>query len=394
MASDCGMKHQRILLGCFGFALAVFYCPFIHGAPTTPRWLLLAAVVPTALIVALLAGRAVEVTAAHLAGGAFIGWAALSLIWSSAPYDSVGALWPLLLLAGCFALGSLIADLSPFFAGAALGLGISSVLVVIDVTTGWRIEDIAGSVAPFPPAALFGNKNYLAEMAALVLVGVYAYQPKGEFDIRWSPLRFLGLIGCLLPALALTEGRGALLAIAVVAVIGVWQMGERWVAAGMVAGLLVIGMALWVWKGHGSVDDRLNIWTDTIMALNFWGHGLGSMGSNFALFAHMTDPMPVRNAFAHNDFLQIAYELGLPGAVLVLAFVGLVLKAGGPERYIFIAFIVEANLAFPSHLPTTGAIAALVAGVSAGRLPRLRLATVIGRDRLPAWRRRFAGGDG
>jgi hypothetical protein len=128
--------------------------------------------------------------------------------------------------------------------------------------------------------------------------------------------------------------------------------------------------------------------------VNFWGHGLGALGSNFALFAHATDPMPVRNAFAHNDFLQIAYELGVPGLVLILAFVGLVLKAGGPERYIFIAFIVEANLAFPSHLPTTGAIAATVAGVAAGRLPRLCLAAIIGRDRLSAWYRLPAGGDG
>jgi hypothetical protein len=172
----------RLLLGCFGFGLATAYCPFIHGAPTTPRWLLLAAVVPISLIVALLVGRTIKITAAHVVGTVFIGWAALSLAWSSAPYDSVGAIWQLLLLAGCFALGSLIDDLSPFFAGAAIGLGISSVLVLIDVSTGWRIEDIAGSLAPFPPAALFGNKNYLAEMAALVLVGMYAYQTTDEME--------------------------------------------------------------------------------------------------------------------------------------------------------------------------------------------------------------------
>jgi hypothetical protein len=200
----------RLLLGCFGFGLATAYCPFIHGAPTTPRWLLLAAVVPISLIVALLVGRTIKITAAHVVGTVFIGWAALSLAWSSAPYDSVGAIWQLLLLAGCFALGSLIDDLSPFFAGAAIGLGISSVLVLIDVSTGWRIEDIAGSLAPFPPAALFGNKNYLAEMAALVLVGMYAYQTTDEMEPGWSTLRFLAMVGCLLPALALTGDRGQL----------------------------------------------------------------------------------------------------------------------------------------------------------------------------------------
>jgi hypothetical protein len=156
---------------------------------------------------------------------------------------------------------------------------------------------------------------------------------------------------------------------------------------------LATGAALWIWKGHNSVDDRLNIWTDTVMALNFWGHGLGSLGSNFALFAHITDPLPVRNVYAHNEFLQIAYELGAPGVILALTFVALVLKGGGPERYIFIAFLVEANLAFPSHLPSTGAVAALCAGAAAHRLPRLRLAHVIGRDRLSSWCRLSAGGD-
>jgi O-antigen ligase len=368
----------RILLGCFGFGLAVAYCPFIHGAPTTPRWLLLAAVVPISLIVALLVGRTIKITAAHIVGAAFIGWACLSLAWSSSSYDSIGALWELLLLAGCFALGSLIDDLSPFFAGAAIGLGISSALVLIDVATGWRIEDIAGSVAPTPLSALFGNKNYLAEMAALVCVGIFAYQPINEIDIRWSPLRFLALVGCLVPALALTGARGALLAIAVVTIIGVWQMGERWVAVGMVQGLVLIGIAIWVWKGHLSVDSRLHIWADTVLALNFWGHGIGTLGNNFSLFAHLTDPMPVRNVYAHNDLLQIAYELGVPGVVFILGFIVLVLKGGGPERYIFIAFLVEAAFAFPSHFPSTAAIAAVCSGCAANRLPRLRLANVLG----------------
>ena len=98
--------------------------------------------------------------------------------------------------------------------------------------------------------------------------------------------------------------------------------------------------------------------------------------------------MTLRQVYAHNDLVQVAYELGLPGLALALAFIWFVLQSDRPERFVFLALIVEAIFAFPTHLATTGAIGALLAGVSVCDLPRVCLSNVIGRDRRYAGARR------
>lgn len=388
---------MRTFLVTFGFLLAVAYCPFIEGAAATPRWLLLAMVVPAALVILLLVGRTVEVTAAHIAGGALLGWAVLSMAWSETHYDSMDALWKLMLLGGCFALGSSVQvwpkdspsiwigdDWRPFLGGCALGLGVSSGLVLVEAATGWHVEMLSGARAVTPYAALFGNRNYLAEAAALVLVGLVATE--GLFSgRRWPSVRFWLLAGCLVPALAFTHARGALLALLVA--LGVMFWPDRWhryrwpVVALSIAAFC--GMA-YLWSGQSSVEDRLHIWADAVRGLSLFGHGIGSFGGTLPQFAYYTDPMVVRQVYAHNDLLQVAYELGLPGLVLALAFIWLVLQSDRSERFVFLALIVESIFAFPNHLPVTGAVGALLAGCSARSLPRFCVADVFGRDRLYA----------
>lgn len=372
-------------LGLFGFLLTSLYCPFIEGAAVVPRWLMLSAVVPMMLLGLLLDGRRVVVTWAHIAGAAFLGWAALSMAWSATPYDSVDAMWKLALLGGCFALGSLVADWRPFLIGCALGLSVSSALVVFEAFTGLRVEMLSGAQYATRYAALFGNRNYLGEAAALVLVGLIAVE--AEWGWRpWPPVRFWLLVGALMPALLITGSRGALLAVAVVAGWAFWPLRLRWAlwSAGAVMLAGFIGLAYW--SSATGIIDRLNIWRDAVMGLTWFGHGIGSFGG--ALQAHFTDPMITRNVYAHNDLLQIAFELGLPGGGLALAFIWLIMRGEShwPYRLVFAAFLVEGLFGFVLHLPVSGVVGLCMAGAAARGLPRVRLAHVFGRSRIHAGR--------
>lgn len=364
---------MNVALGLFGFLLTSLYCPFIEGAAVAPRWLMISAVVPMMLLGLMIAGRRVVVTWAHVAGAAFLGWAALSLAWSATPYDSVDALWKLALLGGCFALGSLVDDWRPFLIGCALGLAVSSAMVVFELFTGLRIEMVSGAKWMTFYAALFGNRNYLGEAVALVLVGMIALSgQQGRL-----PKRFWLLVGALLPALLLSGSRTGLLA--VIAVLGwaLWPRHLRWLlfALGGAAVVPFVGVAYWF--SSTGILDRLRIWSDAVLGLTWLGRGVGSFGG--ALPAHFTDPMVSRNAYAHNDLLQIGFELGLPGAALAVWFCWLILRgpivvAGYARSYrlIFAAFLVEGCFGFPFYLPVSGAVGFLMAGGVAGALPRVR----------------------
>ena len=373
-------------LAVFGFCIAAAYCPFIEGAATTPRWLLLALVVPITLFVTYLAGRTVPMTVAHRVGAIFIGWACLSLLWTETPYDSVDALWPLLLLAGCFALGSMIEDSAPLIEGMAWGVGISSALVLVEYASGnypfgWTIGKWLNIPAFTPYAGLFGNKNYLAEAAALVLVGLCTRQWGAPARI-WSPVRFWALVACVVPSLAITGSRSALMAIAVVLVVSSWRSRIRWAVVG---GVMFLGFVVFlVFPGSASVVDRWHIWADAFRGMNLIGHGLGSFGGTISQFMHDLDPMAVCNVYAHNELVQISYELGEPGLIVALAFVFEVMFSYRSERFIVLAFLVEAFSGFPSHLPITGALAAAMAGCAARDLPRICIPSYLGGGGLHA----------
>ena len=357
----------RWFSGCFGFALAVAYCPVIIGGTATPRWLLIAAVVPIALIVAEVAGRSIEITWAHVIGAMFLGWAALSLLWSANHYDSVDALWRLALLAGCFAIGSVIDDARPLLVGMMFGLGVSSGLVLVEAGTGWALP------AATPMAGLFGNRNYLGEATALVFIGLISIEVQ-PFLHRLTWWRFWVLLGCLGPALAFTHARGALVAIGVAIFGMLWHYRLRWVAILLaVLAVEIAGVVFWIWPNYGSIVDRFNIWRDAVHGLSLFGSGFGTFGATIAAHAIHIDPAAVRDTHAHNDLLEVAYELGLPGALLALAFVVSVLRSDRMERFVFLALIVEGMFAFPSFLPLTGALGLFAAGVASRGLKKVQL---------------------
>ena len=72
-----------------------------------------------------------------------------------------------------------------------------------------------------------------------------------------------------------------------------------------------------------SRDDRVKIWRDTLRfagAYKWTGSGLGAFEHGF--FRYQT-VAPVNTVdFAHNDYLQIVAEVGIPGSLLVVALAG------------------------------------------------------------------------
>jgi O-antigen ligase len=166
--------------------------------------------------------------------------------------------------------------------------------------------------------------------------------------------------------------------------------------------LAVIGFTLWIgieplvgrfqnlgeqWRNEGT---RIQVWQDSAPALSdFWltGSGLGTfryVGPRYRTFGGVTF-----YSWAHNDFLQLGIELGLPG-LLLLGWIGLAVVRGARRaredlegesdlKQLHAGFASAVVVAachsaadFSLHLPANLALLALVVAVVVGmeRQPR------------------------
>lgn len=327
------------MLGGFGFALMAAYWPGIAGVATTPRW----DVAALLTVVLFVAGR-VRMTAVHVAGALLAVWLLVSLSWSGGQLDGVDAAFKLVLVAVAFAVGSLVRDLGPLFVGAALGLALSSG-VVIAQWLGWNgIETFSGV------SGLFFNCDRLAAAAAMVGVGLVA---------MGRPLMAVVVLPCLL----LPASRAAWLAAAA----GLMLLPTRldryewpfWLRCTGIAGAI---LTLLYRYGDGSAG-RIALWRDTLEGMTVWGRGLGSFMTTFTPHLFNIDVYGIPD-HPHNEILWLAYEGGIPALVLGAAFVGLLVRAAKDreEGSILVALAVLGLFAMPLHDPATAVLGALVAG--------------------------------
>jgi hypothetical protein len=293
-------------------------------------------------------------TWAHIAGGLFVLWGCASWLWSAAPHDTWGELLILLIYAGTFLLGTRIRDLQPFWVGAALGIGVNSVAVLLDWSGLITYEQYSR------PSGLFVNGLNLAEAAVLVLVG--------GWSIMWMRGPGLALIA---PSILLVPlARGPLLALGAVGLAWLWGRSKRWtlIVACVGAAALLLG---WLYR-PSTVEARISMWVDAASNLTFMGHGFGSYFHLAPLIGNWFDVGVNVERHPHNVFLEIAFELGLPGLLLAGAFCALILIPMR-GRAVLCAFMIEACLGFPFSLPATGGIFMLVAGHVSRDLPDWRL---------------------
>lgn len=321
----------------FGLGLVVTaaYWPWMWSPALTPKFAALS-VFATALL--LYRQQPIPFTRAHLFGCLLVAWAAASVLWSWVPLYSLNGLWLMVLLpAVCFCLGSQNHSLRPLFIGAGLGLSLSSA-VAIGQLLGW-IHWPSINI----PSGLFLNKNFMAEAAALVLIWLIAER------IWW-------LAALVAPALALAGARGALLALGIGLALEL-RRHPSWLMGGLlVADMVLFGMGM-ATHSSATTTERLDIWQESANSLGFLGSGIGSYG--FMPHQIHADGFSLH---AHNDYLELVYELGVVGAILGALFAWELRGPLNSARLVLIVFAVEACFAFPSHLPTTLAIAALAAG--------------------------------
>ncbi len=286
----------------------------------------------------------------HGLGSALLSWAAITLLWSACPQDGLDALLKLMFMAGIFLIGGALPSLRPVYAGLALGLTINSGIAIAQ-WYGWDglfAEGYPKILTLGYPAGLFVIQNYLAEPAALVLVALVIN-------------RMWWFIPGILPSVILPGARGALAAIAAAFVAWLWTK-SRFAAVALVAIGLTMGTMTVIQNPGSSVIERAQIWRGTVQGMTLLGNGLGSFATLFPGHTPEMNNYLSRPLHAHNDFLEMVYELG-PGILLYVALLGVLLLGPlGAEKLVLIGFLVEGFFAFTLHFPVPAALAALAAG--------------------------------
>jgi hypothetical protein len=343
------MAMSDVIAGLFGFALMTAYWPGISGVATTPRW-----DVAALLAVALFFAPRVRMTAAHWCGLSLIGWLALSLIWNDGgadgQLDGINELIQLAIIGIAFAVGSTMASLSGLFLGAAIGIGINSALAVAQWAGmgGHLVQTMDGSFS-----GLFFNRDRLAAAAALIGIGAVALP------------RLRVTLPLLAPSLILAPSRGAWLAL----VVG-WFVLAPFKIRFLIGAVVVSGIAVWMMiHGIGPSDlERLAMWQDTIANLAFFGHGLGSFREVFLQTAHAYDfnHWQSRPEHPHNEILWLAFEGGIPAALVGTAFCFSLFRDSEGRCHTGVAVFSGAGVlglvAMPFHDPATAILVALCSG--------------------------------
>lgn len=208
-----------------------------------------------------------------------------------------------------------------------------------------------------------------------------------------SALLLLGIV-CSLSRMGILS---ALVATAFVAFLLVTSGHGRRAGAMVLTGFLCVAVSLALWMGIEPVLDRyaepmtgrLGIWADTLALIRqspVVGIGLGTLG--VAITPVQTVYLDKVIDHAHNDYLEFAAELGLPGALLLFAALFWVLgrtvgaiyrpgrgfpKAAATGAAGGLAAILTHSLAdFNLHIPANALVFAVLLGVawavsSAGR---------------------------
>lgn len=200
-----------------------------------------------------------------------------------------------------------------------------------------RFANFPGAEGGFNVNEIAGGLTWIVPLCA----GLVFWRGKDRFDrlIRWG---FVAAFSISFGALYLGQSRFAIVGVLVTFMPMIYFLISRWrwrvVAWGIVILLAVLelmivrnvftppGQAVLAERDEESVNIRFDIWASALKIIQ--DHPLTGVGMN------MFREKPVRNQYpvpsfnqpvlphAHNEFLQIATDLGLPGLALFLGWYG------------------------------------------------------------------------
>lgn len=263
----------------------------------------------------------------------FVGWAALSILYSA--YAAVSLHWLVSILSYAAWLWLVVhfvenADQVRKLVVVILGMGFFEALV-------GSYQFLWGG---YPRAkGTFFNPNFFAlyEMAAFTLAfGLLCYGPWGKAR-RWERPVLWVVSGAIGLAFIMAQSRGALLAFVVaVGFVGLCRFGKIFLGA-LVLCLLVGGVVpnplqqriLSVGTEDPYAYSRQDIWKNSLQRLVDHPIGVGLGLYKYTSFQYRFPTQGGVSRFwkraesAHNDLLQMAVELGVVGVMIFLAGVGL-----------------------------------------------------------------------
>lgn len=344
-----------------GLILATCFVPGYTGITIPSQWAVLSALLPLGL------WRVGVLGPSHYAGLAALAWSALSLTWAYNVPDAVWGLWLLSIWAGAFWLGSTLHDFEPLLKGLAAGLAVSTAAAIAQhLGYAPTFADPKGS-----PSGLFYNSTVLAANSALVLIALVSHR----LWLWTLPL---------LPALWLANSRGAFL---VLVAVYIARQFHWLVSLTILTAAAIIFISL---VAPGTSDYvRLSIWGVALHNLNLLGHGIGS----FAAIYYVKDGAVTHPEFAHNDYIQLWFELGIGAVAIYFIYATCLLHRQSLYWPTFLGFAIYSLFWFPLYAPLSAFLGALVAGrivVDWGVVRSYRRCSGSHfLSRLPYWRSRF-----
>jgi hypothetical protein len=322
-------------MAVLAFCVGAAYWPGIYSGSSMPKWWAMAiglAIIPWGF-------RSLDpVIAACAASGVLM--AALSLLITPHLYGGILQLIFMILLCGMAVGAAALRDVGPVIAALSWGVSISVAASVLQYF-GWQIVPHTGL------AGFYLNSEVLAELAAPLFIWAF-----------WS--QRLVLAGIMATAVLLCDSRIAIFVVGCGLLFG-WR-APRAVKLTCIAALMSAGMTAVLFIGpekYLTGMTRVMYWGTAVLSIVPGGRGLAWWAA-----AH---PFPFEE-FVHSDVLQAMLELGL-GSVFFLAIPVMVLRRNGgfAERAAYIAICMEAVISFPTHLPATGFLAAVLTGYLARR---------------------------
>ena len=334
-------------MGIFTFFLVIGVIPGLPAGALVGRWALVAVV------------AAVLFMRRDITPGGYILLAYLAVMTFFAPvwWDSTFLFFHAVCFVILYSYAQGMVSLRNMTIGMGLGMAVNSAVVLAQFIWDWKFVP---TITPY--AGLYFQRNIGAETAAVSLILLVGYR------LWWL------IPGCL-PTLFFGS-RAAAVAVAVPLAMMLWRRSKI-IAAATFASLISAICIAWLITNYfmagkivptatlfaSDLVIRLHTWYDALHGLTWFGRGLGSFMVEFPRWQDYTSALQLRWENAHNDPLQIVFELGIGGVVLIALFaIRLSYAERRPEFYALIAVVVEGMFGFPLYQPVTGPVAALCAG--------------------------------